>query len=220
MSCSVDPSSWGAKNQVALGTGKVNEWVLARTTRDQPTLSSIPETARAVMVKWFPHSTPLDTQFADAGDAVDDVQVHAVSQAMPVPSSDDQRREALDPLPLLAASDSAPLFVTLSFNYRGYAKTMPWPVWTADNWSVLRDSKLCPFDCDWMLMWAKSPAKLKDAPTEKSFLEKVSEHAPAPFAAGADLVRLAGYGIALYAAVQTFHLARALRVPDRIRRRA
>src|SRR5262245_8014144 len=178
MSCAVDPTAWGEKNRVQLATGKRHEWVLARTGRDLPTTESMVDTVRAVMVKWF-HGIPLDVLFADAGDAVDDVRVLSVSDKPPPPSSGAQRREALDPVPLLAASPEPPLYVTVAFNYRGYQKSLPWPVWTASS-SFFRTDKLCPMDCDWMLVSAKDLAQLPEAEAEESLLEKLSEHGPGP----------------------------------------
>lgn len=217
MSCSVDAVAWGEKNRVALATGKTQEWVLARTTRDAPTLASLPETARAVMVKWFA-GTPLDTMFADAGSSVDDVHVTAVSETAPVPKSTDQRRESLDPVPLLATSSSPPLYVSLRFNYRGYAKSLPWPVWTASV-SLFKSDKLCPTSADWMLVSARDAGELAAAPDEASALEKLSTHAPPALAGLADITRIAGWGIGIYVAVQALGFVRAI-VPSAPARRS
>lgn len=208
MSCSVDVAAWGERNRVSLATGKTQEWVLVRTMRDNPTIDSVVATARAVLVKWFA-GMALDTQFADAGDTVDAIDVVAVSERMPVPSSSDLRRESLDPVPLLAASPVAPLYVTVRFNYRGYATSMPWPVWTATV-NPLRSSKLCPFDADWMLGWAKDPKSLELAPEELGALDKLSDNAAGPLAGLAQLTQLAGWGIALYAGFQVLTVARTL----------
>ena len=205
MSCAVDPIAWGEKNRVSLRTGKRHEWVLARTSRDNPSTSSLAETARAVMVKWF-RGIPLDVLFADAGDVVDDIQVQAVTTEAPAPTAGAERRENLDPLPLLASGPSSPLYVKLSFNYRGYQKSLPWPVWTANNLSLLRESKLCPFDCDWMLLWGKDPSKLADAGEEASFLDKLAKHGPGPLSDLAALMQLAGWGIVLYGGLKTARL--------------
>jgi hypothetical protein len=210
MSCAVDATAWGEKNRVQLATGKVQRWILARTTRDAPTLGSVADTTRAVLVKWFPHSTPLDPLFADAGDAVDAITIHGIYDRAPAPGSKDQRRENLNPVPMLAPSSTPPLYVEVSFNYRGWAKSMPWPVWTADNVSFLRSSKLCPLDADWMLVSAQDLATLPDAPTEASWLEKLAQNAPGPLATGAELVQLATWGLVFYAGVQLFGFARAV----------
>lgn len=215
MSCTVDAVAWGEKNRVVLATGKTQEWVLARTTRDLPTIDSVVATARAVLVKWF-DGLALDTQFADAGDAVDDISVISVSQNMPVPGASDLRRERLDPVPLLAASPLPPIYVSIRFNYRGYATSLPWPVWTATS-SPFKVDKLCPTDADWMLVWAKDPKKLDTAPHELGALDKLSEHGPGALAAMADLIKLAGWGVGLYLGVQVFGMARAI-LPSRSRR--
>lgn len=220
MSCAVDPVAWGEKNRVALSTGKKHEWVLARTTRDNPTVDEVIMTARAVLVKWF-DGVALDTMFADAGKAVDDVVVVAVSERPPVPSNADQRRESLDPVPLLAPSPVPPLYVTVRFNYRGYAQSLPWPVWTATA-SPLRVDKLCPLSADWMLVWAKNTAELETAPEELGALDKLTTYAPGPIAGLAQLTQLAGWGIGLYLAVQVLGIARTVlpRARPRSARRA
>src|SRR5262245_56519059 len=117
MSCAVDPTAWGEQNRVKLATGKTHEWVLARTQRDAPTVDSVRETTIAVMGKWFA-GTPLDVMFADAGTAVDGITVTNVSEQRPTPSAKGQRREQLDPLPILAPSERPPLYVSVTFNYR------------------------------------------------------------------------------------------------------
>lgn len=218
MSCSVNPTAWGESNRVQLATGKVQRWVLARTTRDRPSLSTVADTTKAVMTKWFAGS-PLDTLFADAGDTVDAITLHAVMDAPPVPGSGDQRREALDPVPLLASSPTPPVYVDVSFNYRGVWKNMPWPVWTQVSTSLLRSDKLCPFDCDWMLVSAQNLATLPDVGTESTWLEKLSTNAPGPVAGLAQLVQLATWGLVAYGAVQVFGVARAL-TPRRGRARS
>ena len=172
-------------------------------------MSSLADTAKAVMVKWC-EGVALDVLFADAGSAVDDVTIISVSEARPAPSAKDQRRESLDPLPLLAPSASPPLYVKLSFNYRGYAKSLPWPVWTATS-SPFRSDKLCPIDADWMLVAAKAPESLATAPTEQSALDKLSEHGPQALADLANLTKLAGWGILAYLGAQAFGLVRAVR---------
>lgn len=210
MSCAVDTQLWGEKNRVALATGMTQEWVLARTSRDKPTLGSVPETARAVMVKWF-EGTPIDVLYADAGSAVDDVQVQSVSDVMPTPRATDQRRESLDPIPWIAAGENPPIYVRLTFNYRGYVKSMPWPVWTARGY--LRSEKLCPFDADWMLVWARDAAALGAAPEEASGLDKLTKNAPPALAGLAELTKIAGWSLALYLGVQAFGLARTVLPP-------
>lgn len=203
MSCPVDALAWGESNRVRVFTGKRQRWVLARTTRDNPTVASVPLTAKAVMGKWF-EGTPLDVQFADAGDAVDDITVTNVSEELPPAPSGSQRREALDPVPLLAPSPRPPLFVTVEFNYRGYGKDLPWPVWTAPLLAFTREAKLCPLDCDWMLAWAAPEVGLAVAPDEEGLLDKLVHHAPGPLATAAEIVQLAGYGLAAYLTWQVF----------------
>jgi hypothetical protein len=207
MSCSVDPIAWGEKNRVSLATGKTHEWVLARTQRDRPAVDEVVRTARAVMVKWF-DGIALDVTFADAGSAVDAIRVDGVLTERPVPQSGDQRREQCDPVPLLAAADRPPLYVKLSFNYRGFETSLPWPVWTATS-SIFKVDKLCPEGADWMLVQAKQAAELAPAPPELGPLDKLAEgglYGSGELAkAIGDLgsfVKWAGYGLVLYGAVQ------------------
>jgi hypothetical protein len=206
MSCTVDPADWGEKNRVHLATGKTQEWVLARTTRDRPTQASVEKTARAVMVKWF-HGIPTDVQFADAGDAVDDIRVVSVSETPPEPKAGDQRRESLNPVPLLAAGPTPPLYVRITYNYRGYVQSLPWPVWTASLSPLLSD-KLCPLDADWMLVLARDLTALPVAPEEDSALDKLGKHGPGPLADLAQLTQLAGWALVAYLGVQALGFAR------------
>ena len=215
MTCGVDPIAWGEKNRVRLSTGKTHEWVLARTTRDRPTLDTLPMTTRAVMSKWF-EGTPIDVLYADAGEAVDAVSVLSVSDSLPVPPSKAQRREQLDPLPFLAPGPTPPLFVRVAFHYRGYVKSLPWPVWTASGTTFLRESKLCPQNCDWMLVWAKSEDELTEAPPEASALDKLAQNAPGGLADLARLTQLAGYALVAYLGFQAFTVARTF-TPKRSR---
>jgi len=208
MTCPVDAIAWGEKNRVTLVTGKTHEWVLARTTRDAPTLASVPVTARAVMGKWF-DGTPLDVLFADAGTAVDAITVLGVTDQAPSPRAKDQRRESLDPIPLLASSKTPPLYVTVRFNYRGYAKSLPWPVWTATG-SLFREDKLCPLDADWMLVLSRDAAALPDVPEEASFLTKLEDNAPGGLSSLASLTKLAGWALGIYVGIQVLGLARTV----------
>lgn len=207
MSCSVDPIAWGKNNRVSLATGKTHEWVLARTQRDRPAVDDVIRTARAVMVKWF-DGMALDVAFADAGDVVDAITVTSVLTERPPPQSGDQRREQCDPVPVLAPADRPPLYLRLTFNYRGYEKSMPWPVWTATS-SIFKADKLCPENADWMLVQARPTVELAPAPTEIGPLDKLttaglygsSELAHALVNLGS-FVKLAGYGLVIYGAVQ------------------
>lgn len=208
MTCPIDPIAWGEKNRVSLATGKTHEWVLARTMRDRPTIDSVVTSARAVVGKWF-QGTPIDVVFADAGDAVDDIQVTVVSYEPPAPGPGDQRREELDPLPMLASAALSPIYVTVRFNYRGYPKSLPWPVWTATS-GFLRVDKLCPVEADWMLISSRSLAQLPTAPPEASLLDKLGANAPAPIAGLAQLTQLAGWALGIYIGVQVLGLARTL----------
>ena len=211
MSCAVDVVTWGERNRVRLFTGKRQRWTLARTSRDKPTQTSLVATTKAVLVKWF-LGTPLDTQFADAGDAVDDVTVLAVSETPPPAPAGAQRREDLDPVPLVAAGLTPPLFVTIELNYRGYAQDLPWPVWTASA-SPFRSDKLCPFDCDWMLVWAAPVESLIDAPEEAGLLEKLSVHGGGILPGVAQAVQLAGWALVAYLGFQAFQV---LSLPSRL----
>ena len=207
--CPVDPTQWGKDNRVRLFKGKRNVWVLARTLADRPStgwLDYVTLTTRAVMAKWF-HGYALDTVFADASDAADDVQVLRISDSRPSVRAAAQRREQMDPVPTLRP-DAGIIYVTVAFNYRGFATEMPWPVWGSAS-SVLRAAKLCPFGADWMLVQTTSEDALAASPPPKSPLEKLRDpKSPlgGAFDALGDLVTLGKWALVAYVGFQAWRV--------------
>ena len=89
------------------------------------------------------------------------------------------------------------IYLTITFNYRGAITSMPWPVWSS-KFSLLSQSKLCPVDCDWMLVEAATDGvgqapELPEAEKEQPWWGKqVSE-----YSAGHVLVQSAQSAISL-----------------------
>lgn len=215
MGCDVNVEQWQKNNRVTLHRGKVNTWVLARTLRDRPDTEVIEDTARAVMSKWF-YGMPLDHLYGDAGYAVDAVKVVASGPHRPPPMPGAQLRSKLDTIPLLRPEGGV-AYVTLTFNYRGYDTSMPWPVYTS-NWSFTREGKSCPIECDWMLLAASNPKAddpLPEAPEEMSILDKLDVYADGNVLGDAyDLLstvtKIAGLAAGVFVAVQVVRIARPM----------
>lgn len=199
MTCPVDSAAWAKANRVRLYRGKRNVWTFARTLSDRADLGLVEQTAKALLVKLFA-GWPLDTQFADAGYAVDGIEVVHAGKLRPRAVPDEQRREQLPgPIALLKAGPS--VFVTLAFNYRGFEEDMPWPVWGHVH-SLLKSEKLCPVQADWVLSSALPVDKLRPAPAELSPLDKIALHGGATGLSGvAHLATVIKWGLYAYLGV-------------------
>lgn len=175
MPCPVDPTAWGKKNRVTLYPEKVNEWVLVRTSRDNPDRAYLVLTLRAVMAKWFGDYVGVGVHSAELGEVGDNVELVSYSHERPVPSPTDQTREkSTDPIPLLSPSEQPPIYLKVRFNYHGMDPSMPWPVWGVH----LGTDPTCPFDCDWMLVQARVPTAerpLQGAGPPLSLSEKIEK---------------------------------------------
>ncbi|MEI9948314.1 MAG: hypothetical protein WDO74_04870 [Pseudomonadota bacterium] len=170
----VDVDEWRKLNRVPLFPGKVNRWVLVRTTRDNPTPDDLKNTLAAVFVKWF-EGTVLDPALTFKGttrsSTADLIKLERVSKERLSLDNPARRREELPGLgPTVAPGDVVWLEVT--FAYRGQQTDMPWPVRTGAAMQ-LTSSAQCPVGADWMLDAAQMPTL--DAPLEQASTEKAGE---------------------------------------------
>ena len=55
----VDVDKWRDANRAPLFPGKINRWLLVRTTRDDPTPDDLKNTLAATFARWF-SGTPFD----------------------------------------------------------------------------------------------------------------------------------------------------------------
>jgi len=170
----VDVDEWRKQNRVPLFPGKVNRWVLVRTTRDNPTPDDLKNTLAAVFAKWF-EGTVLDPALTFKGTTrsatADLIKLERVSKERLSLDNPARRREDLPGLgPTVAPGEVVWLEVT--FAYRGQQTDMPWPVRTGAAMQ-LTSSAQCPVGADWMLDAAQTPTV--DAPPEQTPGEKAGE---------------------------------------------
>jgi hypothetical protein len=170
----IDVDEWRKQNRVPLFPGKVNRWVLVRTTRDNPTPDDLKNTLAAVFVKWF-DGTVLDPLFSFKGSTrsatADLIKLERVSKEPLSLDNPARRREDLPGIgPTVAPGELVWLEVT--FAYRGQQTDMPWPVRTGAAMQ-LTSSAQCPIGADWMLDAAQKPTL--DAPPEQAPSEKAGE---------------------------------------------
>ena len=170
----VDVDEWRKRNRVPLFPGKVNRWVLVRTTRDNPTPEDLKNTLAAVFVKWF-EGTVLDPALVFKGttrsSTADLIKLERVSKDRLSLENPARRREELPGVgPTVAPGDL--VWLEVSFAYRGQQTDMPWPVRTSAAMQ-LTSSAQCPVGADWMLDAAQTPTM--DAPPEQTPVEKAGE---------------------------------------------
>jgi len=170
----VDVDEWRKLNRVPLFPGKVNRWVLVRTTRDNPTPDDLKNTLAAVFVKWF-EGTVLDPALPFKGttrsSTADLIKLERVSKDRLSLDNPARRREELPGLgPTVAPGEVVWLEVT--FAYRGQQTDLPWPVRTGAAMQ-LTSSAQCPVGADWMLDAAQTPTL--NAPPEQASNEKAGE---------------------------------------------
>ncbi|MES1174939.1 MAG: hypothetical protein ABUL62_11495 [Myxococcales bacterium] len=170
----VDVDEWRKQNRVPLFPGKVNRWVLVRTTRDNPTPDDLKNTLAAVFVKWF-EGTVLDPALVFKGTTrsatADLIKLERISKDRLSLDNPARRREELPGVsPSVAPGEVVWLEVT--FAYRGQQTDMPWPVRTGAAMQ-LTSSAQCPIGADWMLDAAQTPTM--DAPREQTSGDKAGE---------------------------------------------
>jgi hypothetical protein len=170
----VDVDDWRKRSRVPLFPGKVNRWVLVRTTRDNPTPDDLKNTLAAVFVKWF-EGTVLDPALVFKGTTrsatADLIKLEKVSKDRLSFEHPARRREDLPGVgPTVAPGEV--VWLEVSFSYRGQQKDMPWPVHTGAA-VQLTSSAQCPVGAAWMLDSTQMPTE--DAPPEQSSGEKAGE---------------------------------------------
>ena len=170
----VDVDDWRKRNRVPLFPGKVNRWVLIRTTRDDPTPDDLKNTLAAVFSKWF-EGTVLDPALVFKGTTrsatADLIKLEKVSKDRLSLANPARRREDLPGVsPTVAPGNFVWLEVT--FAYRGQQTDMPWPVRTGAA-VQLTSSAQCPIGADWVLDSAQTPTE--NAPPEQSSGDKAAE---------------------------------------------
>jgi hypothetical protein len=170
----IDVDDWRKRNRVPLFPGKVNRWVLVRTTRDDPTPDDLKNTLAAVFVKWF-EGTVLDPALVFKGTTrsatADLIKLEKVSKDRLSFDHPARRREELPGVGPTVAPGNV-VWLEVSFSYRGQQKDMPWPVRTGAA-VQLTSSAQCPIGADWMLDSVQTPTE--DAPPERSSGEKAGE---------------------------------------------
>lgn len=202
--CPVDAEAWGKENRVQLHQGRRNVWTFARNTDDRPDLGEVRASLKSTMVKLF-HGWPLDTAFADAGYAVDDIAVLYAGQKRPKGVPGEQRREKLPGKTPALLKSGPSIFVTVAFNYRGYETSMPWPVW-GHYWSLRDSQNTCPVDADWILSSAYPLDKVKAAPAEAGAIDKLRQHGGPAVDQLHHLATLLKWGLYLYAGTHAVRL--------------
>jgi len=170
----VDVEKWRAENRAPLFPGKVNRWLLVRTTRDDPTPDDLKNTLAATFERWF-SGTPLDPAFPFDGTtrsgAADLIRLERVSKERLNLAHPARRFEELPgQLPSVASGDLVWLEVT--FAYRGQLLSMPWPVRTGAAVQLSSQAD-CPVGADWMLAAAAFPEV--GAPEEMSSADKAGK---------------------------------------------
>jgi hypothetical protein len=170
----VDVDDWRVRNRVPLFPGKVNRWVLVRTTRDDPTPDDLKNTLAAVFVKWF-EGTVLDPALVFKGTTrsatADLIKLEKVAKDRLSFDHSARRREDLPGVGPTVAPGNL-VWLQVSFSYRGQQKDMPWPVRTGAA-VQLTSSAQCPIGADWMLDSVQTPTE--DAPPERSSGDKAGE---------------------------------------------
>ncbi|MEO8900322.1 MAG: hypothetical protein ABI488_01850 [Polyangiaceae bacterium] len=170
----VDVDDWRKRNRVPLFPGKVNRWVIIRTTRDDPTPDDLKNTLAAAFSKWF-EGTVLDPALVFKGTTrsatADLIKLEKVSKDRLSVANPARRREELPGVsPTIAPGNFVWLEVT--FAYRGQQTDMPWPVRTGAAMQ-LTSSAQCPIGADWVLDSAQTPTE--NAPPEQSSGDKATE---------------------------------------------
>lgn len=170
----VDVHDWRKRNRVPLFPGKVNRWLLIRTTRDDPTPDDLKNTLAAVFSKWF-EGTVLDPALVFKGTTrsatADLIKLENVSKDRLSLANPARRREDLPGVSPTVAPGNV-VWLEVTFAYRGRQTDMPWPVRTGAAMQ-LTSSAQCPIGADWVLDSAQTPTE--NAAPEQSSGEKAEE---------------------------------------------
>lgn len=158
----IDVDAWEKANRAPLFPGKVQRWILVRTDRDNPSIpDDIVQTLKAALGKWF-EATPFDPlDPRGVRGLVDSVKVERISRERLTMTDRVKRREDLTLPPTVEAK--VPIWIAVSFAYRGAASDMPWPV-RKGGAIQLSSSAHCPVAADWILDQVGEPPKAEAPP--------------------------------------------------------
>jgi hypothetical protein len=170
----VDVEKWRSENRAPLFPGKVNRWLLVRTTRDDPTPDDLKNTLAATFERWF-SGTPLDPALPFDGTTrsatADLIRLERVSKERLNLAHPARRFEDL-PGQLPSVAPGEVVWLEVTFSYRGQQLSMPWPVRTGAE-VQLQSRADCPVGADWMLASVAYPET--PAPDELSSADKAGK---------------------------------------------
>jgi hypothetical protein len=170
----VDVDDWRKRNRVPLFPGKVNRWVLIRTTRDDPTPDDLKNTLAAVFSTWF-EGTVLDPALVFKGTTrsatADLIKLEKISKDRLSVANPARRREDLPGVSPTVAPGNV-VWLEVTFAYRGQQTDMPWPVRTGAAMQLMSSAQ-CPIGADWVLDSTQTPTE--NAPPEQSSGDKAAE---------------------------------------------
>jgi hypothetical protein len=161
----------------------MNRWILARTTRDNPSSDDVRDDLYDSLVRWSGQSVDIywfsgDGVYVGAFDLVTIPRAERSPTGLPPFRYEDTIAFAQDvslgPMPTIDSGGQPLLYFEVQFAYRGYHESLPWPVsrkLLAPGLPSPADQ--CPTGCD-MMLYAAGTA-LQDAPPEKSLGELLSE---------------------------------------------
>lgn len=167
LSCDVNAAAWGAKNRVKLFPGQLQRWTwVTRASRDESERELADEATSRT--RYY---------FANAGglsSAADSFNVERIARTPPPIRASYQRREKLDPAPLVESGSDPLVWITLTFALRTVVPDGPWPVYSS-LWD--RGSSECPIGATWVLDSADDVSAGVAPPEPKPVIERVLESA-------------------------------------------
>lgn len=181
---SVDVEVWRRANRVPIFRNKINRWLFARTTRDNPNAETVREELYDAMVRWSGKSVDFYL-FSGGGVYVGDFDLVKVvraeksdAQGFPPFHLSDRLTRSQDlpygPLPTINAGGKPLVYFEVTFAYRGFLTDLPWPV-ARIGAAGMTPLDRCPTSTDMMLF--EVGQALADAPSEKSLADLLGETA-------------------------------------------
>lgn len=166
--CPVDVEEWQKKNRIELQPAHQYRWILLRTDRDEPTEDDVKRTATAVMNKWIGEGV---TDLLPGSNAAADLLGIEILNGPYAPGGGTRREDLPGPPPTIEIK-KAPLYVVVSWAFRGALKrSIPWPT-RKGAMMQLKIQADCPVGADWALQESIDEG---DAPAQKSEAEKLAE---------------------------------------------
>lgn len=179
----LDIEAWRKANRVPVFPGKINRWLLARDGEDNASEGEIRADLLDTIVHWESVGQwGLDSKwfYWDFGNAArignfDLIEVKRVSSDRFSIAPNAARREQLPLGPLPMVGGNRPLYVEMSFAYRGSMPDLPWPtaLIPPPSGGIFPAYYFCPIGAHWILLAAGQP--LQDAPTERSTIDYMSD---------------------------------------------